>query len=146
MGPKKLGGILCEAVFSGGTLDAIAVGVGVNCLTQPVDVPPALSRVMTSLVIEGAPEHPPVSLAVPLRDAILDRVSELERFGYAALRSRIEAVDATVGRPVEVAVDGVLRRGVAVALDDEGLLVVRFADGRERPMASGEVRVLWELG
>ncbi|MBC7364092.1 MAG: biotin--[acetyl-CoA-carboxylase] ligase [Candidatus Aminicenantes bacterium] len=47
---KKLGGILCEGVSSGGKA-AVVVGIGINVNHQPEDFPPEIADLATSLAI-----------------------------------------------------------------------------------------------
>jgi BirA family biotin operon repressor/biotin-[acetyl-CoA-carboxylase] ligase len=124
---RKLAGVLAEAEFTGGRLDAVVVGVGINvawpgpdeargtCLDElpgvaaPVDRRSLLDRLLASLTT---------------RRGLLD-----DRAGRRALTVEIRSRCATIGTEVKVrmAHDEVLGR--ATAIDDDGRLVVETATG-----------------
>lgn len=125
VGDRKLAGILAELPSSA---DAAVVGVGLNVAWPATDADaPGLNAV--SLVQLGvfAPRD-------ELLDALLDRfaywVLDVERGRdtiVAALRER----SATLGRNVKLQrVDGQESYGIAVAIDDEGRIVVESGGTR----------------
>jgi BirA family biotin operon repressor/biotin-[acetyl-CoA-carboxylase] ligase len=107
----KLAGILAEAVG-----DAVVVGLGCN-----VSAAPPGAACLEDLL--GAPVAREELLAALL--AGLDR--RLDRWADVAVEYR--ATCATQGRRVRIETVSGSSEGEAVAIDDDGALVVRFAEG-----------------
>jgi BirA family transcriptional regulator, biotin operon repressor / biotin---[acetyl-CoA-carboxylase] ligase len=131
---RKLGGILVERTADG----AVVVGVGVNVSTRAEELPVPTA---TSIQIAGG--------AVDRESLVKETLRAFER-RYVAFCSTAGAPESvlpayrevcdTIGREVEVQLpDGASARGVAVTVDDSGMLVVRAADGVERTWSAGDV-------
>lgn len=137
----KVCGILAESEISGG-ICRTALGIGININQHAADFP-ALAR------------NTPCSLRMALggivaRDAVFRSV--LETFEPLYLRWKhtgekretlriCREASCVLGKRVEIAENGVRQSVVAVALDENGGLTVRGADGRERTLYAGEVSV-----
>ncbi len=140
-GGRKLGGILCDAQWSGDTMTGLVAGIGINVSQQPADFPPEVSATATSLhgLGAGAPRHAEVAIAV--RAAI----SEVARIGCsgwpAALKTAWPQWDALAGNLVRVAADdGRTICGTARGIDAAGALRVVDEQGREHVVQRGTVR------
>jgi BirA family transcriptional regulator, biotin operon repressor / biotin---[acetyl-CoA-carboxylase] ligase len=138
---RKLGGVLCEAVGSGGAIGAIVVGVGINVLREAY--PRELSDRATSIETElgRSIDRGPVIVQVlhALRDVgnrlfgggdgwVRDEWRRLGRAGLAGRMVRWQGADAE-------------RRGAARDIAADGALLVDV-DGREERVIAGEV--VWE--
>jgi len=139
VGGRKLAGVLAEAEFSGATLVAVVVGIGINvawpgpeeaggtCLddvgatAQPLDRRVLLERLLGALT--G-------------RRALLDDAS-----GRGALADEVRRRCATLGQAVRVLLPGEQLTGLAAAIDDEGRLVVETASGPRRVIAGDVVHL-----
>ena len=138
---RKLGGVLCESVGVGATVDAVVVGIGLNL--QPAAYPIDIAERATSLETElGRPiDRTPLIVELLLSLAHVIRrlwdgdlvwvCDEWRRFGRAGLG----------GGAVRWTEQGEDRRGVARDIDETGALVVD-ASGRRQRLVAGEV--LWE--
>jgi len=132
---RKLGGVLAEARTTGGTLDEVVVGAGINVLHGPDDFPPELAAVATSLRL--ATGGLPVD-----RDGLT--LSYLQALGEASVcvlsgtpeelvREWESLAPAARGANVRVIPDSPLERAVTgetCGLDPGGALRVRLGDGR----------------
>lgn len=133
---RKLGGILTE--LSSG---AVIVGLGINVSLRESELPvPAAA----SLALAGAK----VTDRQTLLRALLREFAELYGEWTAAagdphasgLLPAYTARCTTLGRPVLVQLPGDRElHGEAVAIDGDGRLVVRTADGQRHPVAAGDV-------
>jgi len=139
---KKVCGILTEASLdleSGGLHYAI-LGIGVNALTPEGGFPEDL-REIAGAVFEagGAPE-----LRCRLAAEILDRFLACYRAEHpAALFERYRARCFVLGRRVTVLSGGIaIGEGEAVGLEQDYRLRLRYDDGTEGLLQSGEVSVL----
>jgi BirA family transcriptional regulator, biotin operon repressor / biotin---[acetyl-CoA-carboxylase] ligase len=125
VGDLKLAGVLAESVP-----DALVVGAGVN-----VDWSPEGLAVTYLNAIGGRP--------VERGELLVETLLALDRlYGHWDLVSRrYRATCATVGREVTVNLADTAPplRGLAVAIDDHGRLVVRATDGSQVTVAAGDV-------
>ena len=128
---RKLGGILCEARWQGGTLGWVAVGVGLNVQNS---IAPELRSSAVSLVevtagIRAEDVLQPVADAIAAVDLGPERLSpaELEQF---AARSWLE------GREIRQPLSGIV-----TGLDEDGALRVRTSEGSQVSLRHGSVEL-----
>jgi BirA family biotin operon repressor/biotin-[acetyl-CoA-carboxylase] ligase len=136
---RKLAGILAEAVALPGRPAAVVVGVGLNVTTRADELPPTGTSLGQVL---GAPvDRAPVLLAF-LRAVERRYLRWVEHLGdpvASGLASDYLAWCGTVGLDVVVTLpDGSTLEGRAEAVDWDGRLVVRTAEGPVE-LASGDV-------
>ena len=141
-GRHKLGGILTELGFTAkGTVDYAIIGIGINCCQQQADFPEDLRDMAASLSMVTGKEID--------RDAVIAAMMEaLHRMDSQLLTEKAAILEAyrrsciTIGRQVSLLrVGDPVRHGRAVDMDDEGALIVEFADGHRETVNSGEVSV-----
>lgn len=136
LGPyRKVAGILVETAFSKGTLEHVVVGVGVNVRgsdTVPVDL-----REIASALDAGGYVVSRAALLEGFLDALEGFLDEHLDTAWARALALCRSRSATLGRHVRV--DDEAMTGIARAIDDEGALVVRLDDGRERLVRTGDV-------
>ncbi len=135
---RKVCGVLAELLpEQGGVVIGAGINLGMTVEQLPVDT-------ATSLAIEGALEHAPDTVLAGylsrlrlLVDEYLATDGDAEASGLAG-SARSHCI--TLGRAVVVELpDGSELAGTAVALDADGRLIVRGADGRDEIVAAGDV-------
>lgn len=144
---KKVCGILAEAAMNveNGRLDCVIVGIGVNIRPPAEGYPPELQRIVGSLYA-GEPAVP--NARSHLAALILDHFADLYRhrepeYCFNAYRER----SFLLGKPINVLYpDRSHSPATALDLDEDYGLWVRFADGRETKLNSGEVSIRPEQG
>lgn len=131
----KLSGILLESAMLGENKFALAIGIGVNVVGSPTDVPyPA-----TSLADLGS-KCDAETLFLALSDAWVDNVRAWdEGRGLRTIRQRWLERAAGLGSDVAVQVDGRVVRGIFETIDDECRFVIRTADGDTVVITAGDV-------
>lgn len=141
VGKKKLGGILTElAVDGNGNVDHAIVGIGINCCQKEDDFPAEIRHMATSI---QAVTGNPCSVA-KLTASLIEALWETDG---CLLSEKSEIMDAyrqkciTLGKDISVVSGGSVSYGTALDLDEDGGLLVRFSDGSEKIVASGEVSV-----
>ena len=140
-GQRKLGGILTEIGFNAaGNVDWAIIGVGINCRQQISDFPEEIRDMAGSLsVVTGRDIDRDAVAAAMLEQLHLLSEKLLTRQGEILDQYRRDCM--TLNRDVVLVRGDEKRYGRAVDIDSEGALVVRFADGREEAVNSGEVSV-----
>lgn len=134
-GGAKLAGILLEsAVLADGT-NAVAIGIGVNVVAHPGDVPyPA-----TSLAALGA-RCDAETLFLALSDAWVGAWRRWDGGrGLAAIRALWLARAAGLGSEVAVRIGGEVMRGTFETIDGDCRFVIRDDQGRTHGIAAGDV-------
>lgn len=131
----KLAGILLEASRAPSGAQAIVIGIGVNVVAAPQDLPyPA-----TSLRDLG--------MDLSAQD-VFEALAEawVEAFGLWAEGAGVSAVlelwrqsAAGVGAPVAVQQGGVVRRGIFETIDASGRLILRDDEGARIAITAGDV-------
>ncbi|MBN9071415.1 MAG: biotin--[acetyl-CoA-carboxylase] ligase [Rhizobiales bacterium] len=131
----KLAGILLESHLSGDGRVALAIGIGVNVVAHPEDVPyPA-----TSLAALGA-SCDAETLFAALSDAWAGYFEIWNGGeGLSAIRKLWLARAAGLGGEVAVTVDGAVKRGIFETIDEDGRFVIRARDGTAVAIAAGDV-------
>ncbi len=131
----KLSGILLESALLTDGRFAVAVGIGVNVVGYPEDVPyPATSlRALGS----GCDAE---TLFLALSDAWVDNSARwAEGRGLDEIRRRWLAHAAGLGSEVAVKLDGRVIRGIFETIDGDCRFVIRDRHGGEYRIAAGEI-------
>lgn len=132
---RKLAGILTETAMTGDKLAYVVVGIGIN-VNVPQAALPELAPDATSLLAETGRNVD--------RSRVLGTLLENVGFRYEQLRSghnpREEWSDrlATLGRCIDVTTTDRRLRGIAEAVDENGALLLRTADGALHRLLTGD--------
>ena len=138
---RKLGGILTELSVdpaTGKVLYAV-VGIGINCRHRAEDFPPELNTIATSLAMEGL-DCDPANLAAAMIQA-LHTMSEGLLRDRQAVMAQYRRDCITLGKSITVHRFDSQLPAIALDVDDDGALLVRYPDGSEGAVNSGEVSV-----
>jgi BirA family biotin operon repressor/biotin-[acetyl-CoA-carboxylase] ligase len=136
-GGRKIAGVLLEsrAEGNGKIPEWVVIGAGVNLASHPegTDYP------ATSLAAEGlAPPEPARALETYVAAFARWRTRWLDG-GLAAVLETYRCHLRGVGAPVSVRIEGKTVQGVFDALEDDGTLALRLADGPIRRISAGDV-------
>ena len=139
---KKMGGILTELGLNParGTVDYAIVGIGINCMQRYADFPEELQNMATSLLQITQTACPADKVAA----ALVESLWEMDR---QLLCNKAELMDAyrrlciTPGQDVVVVQGDRRLYAKALAVDDEGALVVAYTDGTRETVNFGEVSI-----
>lgn len=143
VGERKLGGILVEAASSGGRVDFVVAGIGVNLRAADAPLPDELRDVATSVESESGRRYDVEAAA----ELVLGRI----RVWYDRLASEGPAIVLAAwralavpwwGRRVEVISGGNRVEGQALGIDDSGALLLLDSAGREVRVVAGDARAL----
>ncbi len=131
-GGRKLVGILVETQLSGGSVDLVVVGVGINVAMRKL--PDEIRESATSLALLGATDLDRESLLVDFLIHLERRTRAYESTGLETMLAELDDVDAL--RDQSIQVDE--KRGTGAGIDRTGALLVRTSSGVER-IISGTV-------
>jgi BirA family biotin operon repressor/biotin-[acetyl-CoA-carboxylase] ligase len=137
-GERKLGGTLAEATSSGGGLDHVVLGIGVNLAARPA----GLEAIATSVKDEGGRVPAATEAAAAVLGSLRRRFAELRAARPEAIVAlwRARSVDWW-GRRIEVTSGDVRIAGRALGVDTDGALLVATGSGTMRVL-SGDARAL----
>ena len=139
---RKLCGILTEITLEGesGLVDSVVIGIGVNVNYKPNDFPEELRAVAGSIFSETGVCVDRARLAVEMILA-LDRMSEAWEQNPRAYLEAYRNRCSTTGKEVRVIRGDTVRDAFALEITDDFALRVRYDDGTEEVLNSGEVSV-----
>lgn len=134
---RKLGGILTEVSATEGKLLWAVVGIGINCRTPEGGFPAEIAEIAQSLEAVSGKSVDPRALAEKIaeelgKDLIADAKAYMEEY---------RGLCVTMGKAVQVITSQDVREAFAEAVDDQGGLLVRYPDGTQETVSSGEVSV-----
>lgn len=134
---RKGAGILLESKSTPeGMIDYVILGMGVNVQCHPEDAAfPA-----TSLRFEGCPPTlSEVELLEAFARSFLSRANTWIEEGFEPIRRAWLAHATSLGKEIEVRLPKETLTGTFEALDENGVLQLRLADGSLRQIAAGDV-------
>lgn len=144
LGNRKLCGILTEMTTEGesGRVQSLIVGIGINVHQSEADFGTELAPIATSVFRETGKHIARAELAAALADRLYEMYDTVLRTGGAEYLNRYRDDLVHIGKPVTVVRGGVRREAIALDIDDEAALIVRYIDtGETAVLNSGEVSV-----
>ena len=138
---RKLGGILTElGLNKKGMVDWAIVGIGINCTQSEYDFPEDIRSIAGSLAMVTGKEIDRAKVAAAMMESLYAMSCTLFSGRFAMLRQyRRDCV--TLGHEVSILRGEDVTHGQAIDVDEEGALIVRYADGTVEAVNSGEVSV-----
>lgn len=142
LGARKIAGILTELSLESesGHIDFAVIGIGINVSERAEDFPEELRAKATSLAAESGEEISAPRLAAALITE-LDAMTAAFPENIAPYLEEYRAANVTVGREVVVRTPVGDRPARALSVCDDFSLRVRFEDGEEATVFTGEVAV-----
>ena len=131
---RKACGILAQSFFAH-EKRYVAIGVGVNLCTS--DFPDEISGVACSLT-DSTGRGKRAELAVAIACRLFDVYSALCQ-GDVSYMNEYRGRSAVLGKHVTFTQNGITVEGTAVAVNDDGGLCVKLADGNTVTLNSGEI-------
>lgn len=140
LGGKKCAGILIETgTAPDGTLNWVAVGIGVNIRTSPV-IPDRETTCLADFISEDM-----LPAIKTVRDLILSEVLQLSRLwnteGFDPIRHIWMNMSYSVGTSVNVKLEHTLKTGLFENIDKTGALILKQSDDHLITVTAGEIFV-----
>ncbi len=136
VGGKKAGGILTESATTGGRLDYVVVGMGLN-VNLTLSALPELRGMATSLSQELGRDVSRLELLWGILEGIETRYVSLRR-GQSP-HEEWAARLINLGRQVQVTTPGEVLAGWAEGVDADGALILRLPSGRRERILAADV-------
>jgi BirA family transcriptional regulator, biotin operon repressor / biotin---[acetyl-CoA-carboxylase] ligase len=138
---KKLGGILTEVSVSGGSVDYMILGLGLNVNWKPADDVPVLYE--TTSLLEGS------GAWVDRQELLIEILKRFDSYYQQGLLADIDGIyeawnrqSMLFDRIVEVETGHNMIKGRAIRIDRKGALIVLDDRGREQRILNGDVSVI----
>lgn len=134
---KKLGGILTELKTGHGRIlfAILGIGINVNMNTFPDDI----KDIATSIKNETGALHSRATIIAEVLNEIDYWYRVLTDKGREKILSEWQKLASTLGKKVRVTVDKETFTGLAEAIDDEGMLLLRLPSGILKRINSGDL-------
>lgn len=140
-GRRKIAGVLTELGFDHqGNVDFAVIGIGINCCQQESDFPEDIRHIAGSLSSVSGKNIDRPRVAAAMMDALYRMDAELLT-GKAHILNRYREDCITIGQEISLVRGDEVRHGTALDIDENGALLVLFADGHTETVNSGEVSV-----
>ena len=131
---RKAVGILTEGIVNmeEGGLDKAIIGIGVNLRRMCPELPEDIKDKAVYLYPDGDGDTTRSELASRIADEVMKAVNEdfIDEYRRRCF---------IIGRDIKVIKNGGEEDARAIGVDDRAHLVVRYIDGREEALSSGEV-------
>ncbi len=142
---RKVSGILTEASFGleNGLLEYAVLGIGIN-VYEPEGGFPSEIEDIAKAVFDTAQNDGKNHLAAEFLNHFMRYYRAGEQADYVQEYRKRSLV---IGRKIQVIANGTVKNAVACGIDDDCRLLVRYEDGSEESLSSGEISVrLNEVG
>lgn len=156
---KKVSGILTEASFGleDGLLEYAVLGIGINVYAPDNGFPKEIENIAGAVF--NAPQNDGKNhLAAEFLNRFMKYYRAREQADYQAeykadykvdskVNSKLDYVEEyrkrslVIGKEIQVITHGAAKNAVACGIDDNCRLLVRYADGKEESLSSGEISV-----
>ncbi len=141
---KKIGGILCEMSADMDKISFSVIGIGININMDIEDLPEEVRQIATSVKMEIGRKFSRTDIAIEVLKEFDRWYSILLNGGKKDIISEWRDCSSTIGRKVKATIGNQVFKGVAEAIDQEGLLILRLPDGLFMKVDAGDITMLRE--
>lgn len=136
---KKCAGILCEATSSkNGEIDKVVMGIGVNLYEKAGGFDEEIKDKACAVAgdVENAANRIVATIVNEIRELI-------ENFDKEYIVAKYKRLSMLIGKKIEVCKEeNSAEKAIAVDIDENCGLIVRYGDGKEENLRIGEVKIL----
>lgn len=136
---RKICGILTEAVTDceTGTIDRVILGIGINFNIVPESVPEELKEVAGALFAGNSGNITRNQLIAKIIQQVMNMCKNL---GGKEFLDDYRRNSMVIGKTVNV-IGTVTKEAIAIGIAENGGLMVRYLDGNEETLCSGEITI-----
>ncbi len=137
---KKIAGILSESIIhSGGKLEAIILGIGVNLIAKQLDVDNIPNKIATALNLEIGESIDLKEFTVKLLDEFFAHYDEFLVKGFELIREDYINKSNFLNKEISVQVFNRVENGLAKEIDTNGGLVLLTKDDKKTVLTIGDI-------
>lgn len=144
IGEQKLAGILAEARGGSKRLEAVVLGIGINVNQAETDFPEELAGHATSLAMACGHTFDRALVLAGIVESFEYLYDQVFREGGSQVLAEWRRSTPLIGHRVSLTLADGQVTGRAVALAEDGAIVVEDAEGVRRSFHAGDVRLLRE--
>ncbi len=141
-GGRKLGGILTEIKTAGREAILAVIGIGINVAMEERDFPEDIRTTATSLFRETGRRFSRELLITGILNEMDRWYGAFRSGGSSSILSEWQTLSSTLGTKVRVTTGQETFTGIAEAVDETGLLIVKLPSGERRTISSADISVL----
>ena len=136
---KKVSGILTEASLGleEGSMDFVVLGIGINAYTPEEGFPSELADTAGAVFAKAVPDGKN-RLAAEFLNSFMTYYTSRDPAAYVKTYRERNFVP---GREIEVIRGEKVKKALALDVDEECRLLVRYEDGKEQRLSAGEIRI-----
>ncbi|MFO7570300.1 MAG: biotin--[acetyl-CoA-carboxylase] ligase [Smithellaceae bacterium] len=142
IGGKKVCGILAQMKMSGGNIDFVVVGIGINVNLRCDQFPDDIQGLATSLAIGAGHEISRPALINSLYENLAKWYKTLSDNGFETVRKAWLHLTPMMGQTVQVMFRDEALCGRAVGLDEDGSLILATDDHKEIRVSAGDATII----
>ena len=136
---RKAAGILMEMGAELDRIQFVTLGIGVDVNQQPVDFPPELRKIATSLRIESGRHLDRADLAARILIELDKDYASICRGKFSSVADEWQERCTTLGQNVTIQIGARRIEGRAESLDPDGALLLRTEHGHLERIIGGDV-------
>lgn len=139
MNGKKVCGILTEASFSmeSGSLDYVVLGIGMN-VYPPVDCFPAELEHIAGAIFKNRQNDGKNRLAAEFLNSFMGYYTQMSEMDYI---KKYREKSFVIGKEIDVLFSNGRKKALALDVNEDCHLIVRYEDGTTEELSSGEISI-----
>ncbi len=141
---KKITGILTELQADMDRVHSIIIGIGINVNHTAEAFPNELQTIATSLKIAAGKDIDRAKLVSKVLHYLERYTSVYEMHGFKPIKLLWESYNCTIGTRIRATMLRETVEGLATAITDDGVLLVKLDDGEIRKIISADISLLGE--
>lgn len=141
---RKIGGILTEIKADIDKITYAVIGIGININLDIEDLPEEVRGIAISIKTLTGEQFSRTTAAIEVLKEIQKWYDILLKKGKKDILSYWEDLSSTIGKKVKVTMGNNVFIGVAEAIDNEGLLILKLQDNSYTKVDAGDITMLRE--
>jgi len=144
IGGKKICGILTEMRTTGGMIDYIIVGIGININIATDEFDEEIRQRATSLAVETGERVSRVDFTVKLYQSLEKWYDRYLDEGFSPIKNRWLGYSEMLNRDIQVSFRGKTETGKGLGIDDHGALLLFDEEKNIKHIIAGDVSLIGE--
>ena len=139
---NKICGILTEMRTTGGTIDFVVIGIGININMRKEEFDEEFREASTSLREETGRDISRVDFAVGLYQSFEKWYEIYKSEGFASIKDRWLEYSEILDKKIQINHRGNIQKGKVLGIDECGALLLFDEEGKTKPVLAGDVSLI----